>query len=170
MLGGIFGLYLANLVEDNVEDWSKAYTSGGKYTVNGGMLGKALSKVSGGKIDPSKLSYVFASAQSKKTIGSLLTRTAVKGIAGYMFNPYVIAGKMAVGAIYDSQKEYAEEQFKKQIFDLPDDSNKYLIDERFNAVNSNAMSSMDRTNYTVKELLNSGNLAGSLIDRAFGNM
>ena len=170
MLGGIFGLYLANLIEDNAEEWARAYTKGGKYTVDGGMLGKALKKVSGGKIDPSKLSYTFASAQSKKTIGSLVTKTAVKGIANYLFNPYVIAGKMAVGAMYDSQKEYMNEQFKKQVFNLPDESNKYLIDERFNAVNSNAMSGMDRTNFAVRELLNSGNLAGSLIDRAFGNM
>ena len=170
MLGGLFGLYMANLAEDNIEELFRSYTSGSKYTVNGGMLGKALSKVSGGKIDPSKLTYTFAAAQSKQTMKSLVAKGLAKSITNYIFNPYVIAGKMAVGAIYDSQKEYAEEQFKKQIFDLPDDSNKYLIDERFNAVNSNAMSSMDRTNYTVKELLNSGNLAGSLIDRAFGNM
>lgn len=167
---GILGLYLGNILEDNIENGMEAYIKGEKYNFNGGMLGDGIKKLTGGKIDLSKISYTFAQSQSKKTIGNVVAKGLVKGVANYLFNPYVIAGRMAAGAIYDSQKEYMDEQFKKEVFDLPDESNKYMIDERFSALSGNTLSSMDRTNFAVRELLNSNNIAGSLIDRAFSHM
>ena len=167
---GMLGLYLANLIEDNSEELLNAISKGETFNFDGGLLGKGLKKLSGGKIDTNALKIAFAKSQGKNTIGRASVSLGARGLVNYLFNPYVIAAKTMVGMAYDSQKAYRDEQFEKEVFDLPTESDKYMVDEKFMAISNNNFEQMDRVNYTVKQLLNSGNLAGSMIDRAFGNL
>ncbi len=63
---GILGLYLGNILEDNIENGMEAYIKGDKYNFNGGMLGDGIKKLTGGKIDLSKISYTFAQSSITK--------------------------------------------------------------------------------------------------------
>lgn len=167
---GILGLYLANLAQSNIESLMNAYSDGKTFNMHGGMLGKGIKKATGGKLDAEAIKVAFTNSQSKKAISSLVAKGAVKGLSNYFFNPYVLAARTAGKMIYDSQKAYRDEQFNKEVFDLPIESDKYMIDERFQTVSNNSFRDMERTDFSVRQLLGSENIAGSMIDRAFGRM
>lgn len=165
MIGAILQMYAYGLLENNLEELIKAYSKGGTYKMDTGLLGKGINKVTGGKI-PS-LTHTFKAAQS----GTGKAMALGAGILGKaFFHPAAIATRMAVGYAWDKRKSYIEDEMNKHIFNMPSETDRYILDQRFQGVSNNTFNDMERVNYTINELLNSGNLAGSMIDRVFSNL
>lgn len=174
MIGPILQMLAMTTAMNNTENLLKAISKGGEFEFDGGMLGtgiaKGLNKLTGSNLNKSfgiKASFAAAKSGVKSTIGKKFIAALAGGVGAYMFDPRVMAIRIALGMTYDAAKGHQEEQLTKNILDVPDDSNKYMLDERYPMISNTAYGYMEKINRDVNNLLNQDNLAGNIINQAF---
>lgn len=159
MISSILGLYMFNMLDNNIEGLLKKSAKGEVFEADLGMLGKALNKYTKGKI-PANLGLI-----GKVGIKSQLAKTALSGVAHWLFNPYVAVGKAVAGMAIDYRKGDLEKEYQNNILDTGTEDDLYRTDTRYQGVSNAMFQNMEMANRTIVEVMNSGNMASDIMDR-----
>ena len=158
MISSILGLYMFNMLDNNIEGLLKSSVKGEVYEADLGMLGKALNKYTKGKI-PANLGLV-----GKVGIKSQLAKTALSGVSHWLFNPYVAVGKAVAGAAIDYRKGELDREYQNNIMKTGTDDDFYRMDTRYQGVSNMMFQNMEMANRTIAEVMNSGNMASDILE------
>lgn len=173
MIGSILQMLAFNTVEDNIEQLTKVLSKGGTFKLDTGMLGngvtKTINKVFGTKLDNS-LGIEFAVNTAKRNVLGKTAGALIGAVGKYFFHPGFIAARMVAGMTFDYAKGKQEDNMLKNVMMLPQESEMYKIDERFNMVHNTQVGQMDYLNQSINAILSQGNLAGDLLDKAIGKL
>lgn len=173
MIGTILQMLMYNIAEDNTEELLKVLSKGGTFELDTGMIGstiiKGINKHLGTNLQ-TNLGVKFAIDKAKQGMFSKGAGMALGLLGKYFFDPKMLAVKATVGMTFDMAKARQEDNMYKNIMNLPERSDSYKLDERFNMVQQNSLNNIEYLNHSINALLSKGNLAGDLLDKAIGQL